>query len=70
MVKAFPDSLINRIKNKIDDLEIEKNIIDYNMSLFIITTIRTAYCLFSFISGICYYCKLKNRYEEIKKEYV
>ena len=68
MLKAFPELLSDNIKNRINGIDIEQNIKDYNTLLFIITTIGAACCLLAFISGICYYFKLKNKYKEIKKE--
>ena len=68
MLKVFPEKLIENIKKKIEDIDIENSITEYNMPLFIISTSGAACCLFAFITGICHYCKLKNRYKEIKKE--
>lgn len=70
MIKVFPDELIKYLKSKVKDIkgeDIEK-INRYNLNLFIITLNGSIFSLFTLISGIIYYRKLKQKNTKIDQD--
>ena len=69
MFIAFPEKLINYLKDKVYEENFDfKNINNYNLDLFIASSVVAFCCLLTFIAGIIYCKKLKKNKNKKRTE--